>query len=116
VPVGCAADGNPTPIEAFFFGCLAFYMHTYVMRLALKGFGVHSIEGTFSTVLNNGVKDYDDGLDPFVFSLLGGNIFLDIKSNASKIEMEKTFLETQDMAPTYLATSGAIDIDVVVEA
>ena len=111
VPLGATVDGNPTPVQAFFFGSLAYYMHTFVMRLALKGYGLNSLSGTFKTTMNNGVKNFDDGLDPTVFSILGGDIRLDVKSDASKLEVEKAFLETQDMVPTYLATSGLIEIN-----
>lgn len=111
VPVGKTPDNLPTPVQAFLFGCLSYYVECFVMRLGVRGYSLMSLEALFKTTMNNGVKDYDDGLDPFVFTLMGGKIELDVKSDASEEVVEKAFLEAQIMAPSYLALSGSIDIN-----
>lgn len=115
VPVGEAPDNLPTPVQAFLFGCLSYYVETFVMRLGLMGYGLKSLDASFQTTMNNGIKDYDDGLDPFVFSLLGGKFHLDVKSDADEEVVQKAFLEAQIMAPSYLALAGSIDIDLEIE-
>ena len=114
VPLGKTSDGNPTPVQAFLFDCLALYMQTFILRMASRGHALHSLTGTFSTIMNNGVKDYDDGLEPSVFSVLGGEISLQVKSDADNTSVDNAFQEAQDMAPTYLALSGAIEIDLAI--
>ena len=110
VPVGSTPESLPTPVHAFLYGLLAYFMETFVMRLGTTGYGIKSLEGTFKTVMNNGVKDYDDGLDPLVFAMEGGNLKLEVKSDAPREILNRAFLEAQSMAPSYLALSGSIDV------
>ena len=115
VAVGETPDKIPTPVQAFLFGCLSYYVETFVMRLGLKGYGLKSLDASFTTTMNNGVKDYDDGLDPYVFSLLGGKIHLDVQTDADEEIVQKAFLEAQTMAPSYLALAGSIDVGLDIE-
>jgi len=116
VPVGhVSTNGLFTPVQAFLFGCLCFYMETFTMRMAVQEHAFHTLEGTLKTTMNNGVKDYDDGLDPLAFSMLGGKLHLNVISDAPKPKVEKAFRETQFMAPSYLVLAGRADIAVAVQ-
>lgn len=109
-PVGGTSDGLPTPVQAFLFASLALFMKTFVMRLGLLDVGLKSLEGVFFTIMNNGVKDVDDGLDPTIFTLVGGSIKLRVVHDSTTEKVRKAFLETQSMSPSYLALTGTVDV------
>lgn len=109
VNIGDTPGNHPTPIYAYLYGALSQFMTSMVMRLAHRDLGLESMKGTLYTVLMNGNKNYDDGLDPTVFDIHGGKIDLDIKGDASADKVQFAFLEAQAMTPTYLAASGCIE-------
>lgn len=109
VNIGETPGNRPTPIYAYLYGVLSQFMTTMVMRLAHRDVGLEKFTGTLYTILMNGNKNYDDGLDPLVFDIHGGKIDLDIVGDASADKVRFAFLEAQSMTPTYLAASGCVD-------
>lgn len=109
VNIGETIGHRPTPVHAYLYGVLSQFMTTMVMRLAHRDLGLEKFTGTLYTILMNGNKNYDDGLDPTVFDLHGGKINLDIVGDASAEKVQFAFLESQNMTPTYLAASGCVD-------
>lgn len=107
--IGETPGNLPTPIYAYLYGVLSQFMTSMAMRLAHRDLGVEKFTGTLYTILMNGNKNYDDGLDPLVFDIHGGKIDLDVVGDASVDKVRFAFEEAQTMAPTYLAASGCID-------
>ena len=107
--IGETPGNLPTPIYAYLYGVLSQFMSSMAMRLAHRDLGMEKFTGTLYTILMNGNKNYDDGLDPLVFDIHGGKIDLDIVGDASADKVRFAFDEAQSMTPTYLAASGIID-------
>ncbi|GAX09528.1 hypothetical protein FisN_16Lh221 [Fistulifera solaris] len=109
VNIGETPGNLPTPIYAYLYGILSQFMTSMAMRMASRDMGLEKFTGTLYTILMNGNKNYDDGLDPLVFDINGGKINLDIVGDASADKVRFAFEEAQSMTPTYLAASGCID-------
>lgn len=107
--IGETPGNLPTPIYAYLYGTLSQFMTSMAMRMAHRDFGMEKFTGTLYTILMNGNKNYDDGLDPLVFDIHGGKIDLDIVGDASTEKVRFAFEEAQAMTPTYLAASGIVD-------
>jgi len=106
----------PSPIQAWFFGALAFQMHTIAIRLAVRNHLIQSFTCTLKTTINKRKGMGVDEIDAKAFPSRG-LIELSIESNAPLAEVRQAVQESTRMSPSFLGMAGEIptNVNVVME-
>jgi uncharacterized OsmC-like protein len=105
-----ASGTYATPVELCFFGGLSSYMHTVAVRLYVRGYLIKRIKGTFKTAMN---KRMVMGVDePRYIFLMGGEIELEIESDAPDEVLYQVQWEATEMSLTYVNWSNRVPVQI----
>lgn len=110
-PIG-PGGAHANPVQACFFGALAFSMHTLALRLSSKGYHVQAMQGSFSALLN---KRKVLGVEPEAPAFSApAQMVIDVESDAPPSVMAEAKSEMEQSSPGYLGMMHPIPLELSV--
>ena len=118
LPMGCDAPIGSgtwvTPVQACFFGGLSQHMHTIAARLYALGYLVKSMQGIFTTEMNERITMAVEKERRYIFPS-GGMIELEIETDAPDDILDRVQFEAEQMSPAFMNWTNSIPINVSIK-